>query len=591
MTGSTTKNGESVKKTEVFNRLVGLTSSLLILVPAALALLYVRAFGVSVVIADAWPMTRLFEKWSSGTLHLSDLWVQHNEHRMLFPKGVELLLGGITKYDNVAEMYLIEGCFFVTLVILLLAFRDSIATRHWLLLFVPVSLLIFSLRQHQNMLFGFQINFAFTQTFGVLSLFLLYVLGHSSLKKLAFVAALGSATVASFSTAQGLLVWPVGALQLFVSPVEKATKKAMIVVWGLIGLGEWVAYFVDYVKPEDHPSLFYVLEHPLVGTQYFLTSLGSSLFWEQNSAFAGGLLLSCLALVSFLLIYKDRKFGESSFWISLLLYSFCILTSVTLGRSWFGVEQALESRYTSFSILAVVSVYAMLAKTVVEKRARLNTILLVAFSGIILLSAAISYSEGVKQGSREKVSRERAAFILSTYETQPDELLTRTLYPSAKIVRKRAPILQSLGYNVFSERQAQGSLPPLSDLTPVAAATPSAIDVITGGEVSQQNRSFVVTEEGSFIELAGWAVDADNESVAGGVYVDVDGKLFPAFYGAERGDVAKSLGDPSYRYAGFDRAIPVSEIGGGTHELSIVVLTSDREGYYRPGQKVVIEVR
>lgn len=581
-----------MKKTEVFNRLVGLTSCLLVLVPAALALLYVRAFGVSVVIADAWPMTRLFDKWSSGTLHLSDLWVQHNEHRMLFPKGIELLLGGITQYDNIAEMYLIQGCFFITLVILFLAFRESIATRSWLFLFVPVSLLIFSLRQHQNMLFGFQINFAFTQTFGVLSLFLLYVLGHSSLKKLTFVAALGSGTVASFSTVQGLLVWPVGVLPLFVSPVEKATKKVMIVVWGLIGLGEWVAYFVGYVKPEDHPSLFYAFEHPLVGAQYFLTSLGSSLFWEQNSAFAGGLLLSCLALVSLLLIiYKDRRISEFSFWISLLLYSFCILTSITLGRSGFGVEQALESRYTSFSILAVVSVYAMLAKTVFEKRARFNTILLVAFSGIILLSATISYSEGVKQGSREKVSRERAAFILSTYETQPDELLTRTLYPSAKIVRKRAPILQRLGYNVFSQRQAQSSLPPLSDLSPVASATPSAIDVITGGEMSRQNRSFVVPEEGSFIELAGWAVDADNESVAGGAYVDVDGKLFPAFYGAERGDVAKSLGDPSYRYSGFERAIPVSEIGSGTHELSVIILTADRKGYYRPDQKVVLEVR
>src|SRR5215217_484058 len=119
----------------------------------------------------------------------------------------------------------------------------------------------------------------------------------------------------------------------------------------------------------------------------------------------------------------------------------------------------------------------------------------------------------------------------------------------------------------------------------------SAIDVITGGEMSRQNRSFVVSEEGTFIELAGWAVDADNESVAGGVYVDVDGKLFPAFYGAERGDVAKSLGDPSYRYSGFERAIPISEIGGGTHELSVVVLTGDREGYYRPDQKIVIEVR
>ena len=55
--------------------------------------------------------------------------------------------------------------------------------------------------------------------------------------------------------------------------------------------------------------------------------------------------------------------------------------------------------------------------------------------------------------------------------------------------------------------------------------------------------------------------------------------------------MAKSLGVPSYRYSGFERAIPVSEIGSGIHELSVIVLTADREGYYQPDQTVVIEVR
>jgi hypothetical protein len=91
--------------------------------------------------------------------------------------------------------------------------------------------------------------------------------------------------------------------------------------------------------------------------------------------------------------------------------------------------------------------------------------------------------------------------------------------------------------------------------------------------------------------VGGFALDANNQSTAGGVYVDIDGKLFPAFYGTDRQDVADSLGVPSYRYSGFERAIPVSEIATGTHELSIVVLTADRKGYYRPDQKVGLEVR
>ncbi len=558
----------------------------MILLPAVLAFLYVRAFGVSVVFADAWSMVRLFDKWSSGRLRLSDLFDQHNEHRMFFPEGVELLLGSITKYDNVAEMYLVQVCLLVTLVCLLLAMWDNV--RSWLPLFVPVAFLVFSFRQHENMLWGYQISFAFAQTFGVLALFLLHVLGRRDFKKLAFVAALGSATVASFSVAQGLFVWPAGLLQLAISPVQKPAKRVFVAVWGLVGLGEWIAYFVDYETPASSPSLSYILEHPVAGAQYFLSMLGASLFWSLNPALAGGLLLVGLALVILFLVYRDKKFGEYSFWIALLLFSLLILASITYGRSGFGLGQALVSRYTTFSILAAVSVYAMLAKTTLESRSKTNTVLLVAFSGVVLLSAAISYWKGTEIGSNDRVYRERAAFVLSTYETQPDEALTESLHPRPTFVRRMAPILQNLGYNVFSEPQAQGP-PPLSDLSPVGSTISFGM-VVTGDGVSQRDRAIVVPEEGSFIKLTGWAVDDENESTAGGVYVDIDGRLFPAFYGMERQDVADSLGVPSYRYSGFERTLPVSEIGAGSHELSVVVLTADKEGYHRTDRKVPLEV-
>ena len=436
-------------KTEIRNSATKLISFVFILLPAVFALLYVRAFGVSVVFADAWSMVRLFDKWDSGTLLISDLFAPHNEHRMFFPKGVELLLGIVTKYDTLAEMYLIQGCFLVTLVILFLAFRSN--AKPWPLLFVPISLLVFSFRQYENMLFGFQVNFAFTQTFGVLALFLLHILGRGRFKRLTFVAALGSATVASFSTAQGLFVWPVGLLQLITSPVGKRARIILIAVWGSVGLGEWVAYFTDYARPEDRPSLLFVLDHPAVGMEYFLNLLGSSLFWQQSTAFVGGLFVACLALVSLLILVRGGKLGEHSFWIALLLYSLFMLATITLGRSGvFGVWQALAPRYTTFSVLAVASVYAMLAITAFERRSIVNIVLLVSLCGVVLYSAAISYSVGTQAGGATEAARERAALVLLTYNSRPNWVLEASLGTRAKVIRERAPVLQRLGYNVFS---------------------------------------------------------------------------------------------------------------------------------------------
>ena len=299
-------------------------------------------------------------------------------------------------------------------------------------------------------------------------------------------------------------------------------------------------------------------------------------------------MLVCLALVSLFLIYRNRGLGEYSFWISVLLYSFLILASITLGRSGvFGALQAMAPRYTTFSILAVASIYAMLAKTALEQRSRTAVIILSALAGIVLLSAAVSYSEGVEAGNKERVARERAAFVLSTYESQPNKALTESLNPRARVVRERAPVLQRLGYNVFSEPL---DLPELSTLSPVSFPTSLAV-TIRGDGVSQQGQTIFIPKEASSVELTGWAVDNENEGTAGGVYVDVDGRLFPAFYGADRQDVADSSGVPSYRYSGFERAIPVSEIGTGTHELSVVVLTAGRKGYYEPAEKVTLEVR
>ena len=437
-------------RTGTFRRVVAGVSWLLVLIPAALPYLYVRAFGVNVVFADAWDMVLVFHKFFSGRLTFADLYAQHIEHRMFFPKGAELLLGLLTRYNNVAEMYVVVSCFLITAAVLLVAFRREIGLP--LIFFVPVALLIFSFRQYENMLFGFQISFAFTQTFGVLALYLLSSSSRGNFGAYAFAAALGSATIASFSTAQGLLVWPAGLLGLLLGSGARPGKKVLLGLWGLVGVAEWVAYFVDYHTPRGHPPLLDALGHIGTAPEYFLILLGSALFWQPEHAYEGGLVIGCLALAMFLATYGRGVLRQHPFWISLLFYSLLILATITLGRSgMFGVLQATASRYTTFSVLAVASLYALLAKMVFATTASvLRTVLLLALFGIILLSAGVSYRDGIEVGRVQEVSRERAAHVLETYRSQPDARLVG-LYPRPETVRSRAPFLERLGYNVFSE--------------------------------------------------------------------------------------------------------------------------------------------
>src|SRR5215204_2407048 len=118
---------------------------LLILLPVALAFLFVYLYGVTVVHVDQWEIIPRFEKLSLGTLGVSDLFAPHNQHRMLFPWIAMLGLGTFTKYNNVAEMYFTLACFLGMLTALILVFRGSIKPRLPFLLpvfFVPIAFLV-----------------------------------------------------------------------------------------------------------------------------------------------------------------------------------------------------------------------------------------------------------------------------------------------------------------------------------------------------------------------------------------------------------------------------------------------------------------
>lgn len=572
----------------VFN----VVSYALILLPVVAAFVYVYVFGVDMPFGDVWTMVPRFEKLLSGTLGFSDLWVQHFEHRIFFPRIAILLLGVVTDFNQIAIMYLTEVCFVGTLVILLLAFRANIGTR--LLFFVPISFLVFNLGQYFNMFYGLQVSFAFTQVFSVLALYLIYVSTRGRLKKWIFAAAPVSAVVATFSLFGGLFIWPVGFLQLLISPAEKRTKINLLTAWSAAGLVAVAAYFFGWSIPERQVAS-YTFDAPVLLVRYFLTALGSPLtwWWRPDLAFVVGLLLAVLLVIALFVLYRTRRIGEFSFWISLIAFALVFLAFLTLGRSGVGLQSALQSRYVTFTGLGLIGIYAILLKLASERVSRVATASFVVFLVAIVLSVPFSYSQGIAEGEQVQKIEQREVRILSKYGLRPDRFL-KLANRGPGIVERDSFVMCKLGYSLFSDQKLreQNCLPPpFSSVSGIPTPTLYEVDTIGGKAVNQQEQPITIPADQPSIGITGWAIDFRNERAAGGVYIKIDDERFPAFYGRGKGRVAARFGNPAYRFSGFEQTIPASKIGPGKHELSIIVLTSNRERYYEPPeQKIVFEI-
>lgn len=443
---------------EVPVRALGLVALFFVLAPFVATLLYVRSFGVDVFYADEWDFVALLREGSRGTLGVADLFAHHNEHVYLVPWTLMLLLGHFTGYDTVPLMYVVAVCLLATSLAVFHVHARSVGRSPLaLLLFVPVPLLLFSFRQHENMLWGNQVTFAFAQTFSVLALCLLHAAVNGRLGRLAFPLAALCAAVASCSAAPGLLAWPAGLALLLISPAGgKPAGRLFVGTWVLLGAAVWGVYLAGYGGPGTAPPPSFVLGHPAAGAEYLLTVSGGSLFWREGTALAAGLMLVFLAVAALVLVLALRRVGENAFWISLGAFSLLSLALIAAGRSGFGEEvfaQAMLSRYAAFSIPGVVALHGLLANLALNARSRLAAVLLGVLVVAMLAGAIYSYPLGVEAGRKTEESRMQAARILTAHETEP--LAAFTIFGhDPRRVQRYARFLERRDYGIFAEGAA-----------------------------------------------------------------------------------------------------------------------------------------
>ena len=110
-----------------------------------------------------------------------------------------------------------------------------------------------------------------------------------------------------------------------------------------------------------------------------------------------------------------------------------------------------------------------------------------------------------------------------------------------------------------------------------------SVDIICGEILSKASSPINVSSQ--TISINGWAVDLPAMKPASDVIIDIDGKLFKAFYGTKRPDVAQALGNTNYLISGWTLEIPASLFTKGEHKLKINIISGDGSTCFQPSNE------
>jgi len=420
-------------------------------IPILLLILYVKFYSLHIVFMDDWEFVNYIEKYYLGTLSIGDLASQQNEHRILFPRIVYLVDVVGFHFDTHYMCYLSLTFLIAVMLIVFKCFYNlNQNIKIWMLLleFIPVSIILFTFKQWESILYGSSVC-TYMTIFGMIAAF--YLLSRLKGLDLTFFGATAFGVFSSWSFFAGLLIWPLGLAYIFISEIKNKVKIG--ICWSIIGLLNILIYFDGWTRPGYHPSPFYILSHPTNAVAYMLINIGSYFSTMNNiydAMFFGFLLLLMLFFISYIIV-KNGLVNKYSMWIMFILMSLCTTVILVIGRSGFGVAQALSSRYVIFSLFLLIGIYLIMIDILNNKKInniKFVKILHVVFIITIIYASIINLNYGLMIGHEWENLNSNGADVLSQYQSMTDKQL-EILYPSATVLKERIPILEKHKLNVF----------------------------------------------------------------------------------------------------------------------------------------------
>jgi hypothetical protein len=360
----------------------------------ALYLLFVIHYSMNVLLFDDWNVVPLIHAALHGHLTFSALWAQHNENRMLFPNLIFVELGILTHDDAKVTILLSAVLFVATYFLFLAMFRSYLGLPLTPLSVLAVGAVWFSLCDWQNALWGFQFAWYLILFLLIVMLYLLLVTTSG------FVLALLAAIIASFSSVQGLELWPVGLVCIawtVPSDSRRSTdrKKTEVLVWLGAAIGAIGVYFWGYTATSSN----FALHHPVSVAEYILIEIGEVIpNTDSRSLWLNGLLGTGVLAVAVLVVIQSvrhRRGGRNCLPVALIVFGLMFDLFTAVGRVALGVSiGAQSSRYTMANLLVLLGIitYAW-----VHLRDNRRSVRIFASVGIILVAAqlAVATNSGI----------------------------------------------------------------------------------------------------------------------------------------------------------------------------------------------------
>jgi hypothetical protein len=434
--------------------------------------LLVRGYSLNVVTGDQWDDVVVIGRSHAHLFDWSSLWAQHNENRIFFPNLIVLLLAYTTAFNVQVEEYLSFVLLLASTGLIIGAHKRGSPDTPWLYL-CPVAILMLSVVQYENALWGFQMAWYLVLLCLALSLFFLDRMSSSAVP---FTIAILSAIVGSYSSLQGLLIWPAGLLVLCL-----CRRRALhISIWLLAAALTASLYFYNWDPSTGTPRHNYALQHPIVAVKFFLFMMGDVVGMHVGfggsisyAVMAFGLVVTLLSLFTLVVGFRSRVGGDGrAIGMALIVVGLLFAAIVTSGRVALGLFDASSSRYTTFTLLTVVGIYltllgpfraAQVAPSPVVANSRAQPLRgFLSRRGVflarwcllpvILIQVVFGLHYGLSGASDDHRFQVQAVHVLRTIDRQSDSAVSYYLYlfHSAKSIRQDTQILRADHLSIFA---------------------------------------------------------------------------------------------------------------------------------------------
>jgi hypothetical protein len=406
------------------------------ILPIVLLIFIVGKFYVNIPFWDQWDFVPLLDKFYLGSLRFSDLWAQHGPHRIIIPKMVMLFLAVNSSwnifYELIVNIILAIGIYLTIYFQVNKLFKKS-ESKYMLLFFI--SLIVFSLSQWENWLWGWQMQIFICVLACLLGLQLI------STKQVSFyryLSAVCAGFIATFSFFNGLLYWPIGWWIL----VKHYKPRVYKLIWFSISVFIFLAYFYGYQLDDVKGGGSIGLDLGLNYLLYPFAFLGAPLFsFSPPLAIITGL----AGLVSIFLFV--RKNGEKNirnfpiFLVALMIFSFCSGILTSLGRAKLGLLQAISSRYITFGSLFWIALVVFLYWK--RKEVKYAKIIMLLITGLVTVNSFYRIKTIIRQSNFLSEVREN---ILSGKPVNPEKI-----YHNPKMIEGRLETLKKYKLSLFAE--------------------------------------------------------------------------------------------------------------------------------------------